>query len=411
MKNKKNRFSQSLIEDIASTMSIVMPIMTDCDKNEDFSSGLDRLGEFIPVLPLRNMVLFPGVALSVVVGREKSLHLIEEAIKHKALIGVSTQIKGDTEDPHFDDLYHYGTVAEVMRVFDLPGGTTTVVLQGKRRFKLQGLVNEEPFLLGRYQLSPETSPIEQEDREFALMVSRIKDLTVKILKTKEDTPMELVRSIQHTKNLIYQINYPCGNLSLSLQEKQKLLEFGDLKERAMYLLAQLGQLLQLEQLKASIQMKTQCDINQQQKEYFLQQQIKNLQAELGGNSIDIEMDELYEKAAGKDWPEQTQLLFEKEAHKLERISPQSPDYSMQSQYVNTLLALPWNTCSKDNFNLTRAQRILDRDHYGLEKVKERIIEHLAVLKLKGDMKAPILCLYPFLQKYFVKGVMLGSLKG
>ena len=280
-----------------------------------------------------------------------------------------------------------------MRVFDLPGGTTTVVLQGKRRFKLQGLVNEEPFLLGRYQLSPETSPIEQEDREFALIVSRIKDLTVKILKTKEDTPMELVRSIQHTKNLIYQINYPCGNLSLSLQEKQKLLEFGDLKERAMYLLAQLGQLLQLEQLKASIQMKTQCDINQQQKEYFLQQQIKNLQAELGGNSIDIEIDELYEKAAGKEWSMQTQLLFEKEARKLERLSPQSPDYSMQSHYVNTLLALPWEHCSKDNFNLTRAQRILDRDHYGLDKVKERIIEHLAVLKLKGDMKAPILCLY------------------
>lgn len=205
--------------------------------------------------------------------------------------------------------------------------------------------------------------------------------------------MELVRSIQHTKNLIYQINYPCGNLSLSLQEKQKLLEFGDLKERAMYLLAQLGQLLQLEQLKASIQMKTQCDINQQQKEYFLQQQIKNLQAELGGNSIDIEIDELYEKAAGKEWSMQTQLLFEKEARKLERLSPQSPDYSMQSHYVNTLLALPWEHCSKDNFNLTRAQRILDRDHYGLDKVKERIIEHLAVLKLKGDMKAPILCLY------------------
>ena len=205
--------------------------------------------------------------------------------------------------------------------------------------------------------------------------------------------MELVRSIQHTKNLIYQINYPCGNLSLSLQEKQKLLEFGDLKERAMYLLAQLGQLLQLEQLKASIQMKTQCDINQQQKEYFLQQQIKNLQAELGGNSIDIEIDELYEKAAGKEWSMQTQLLFEKAARTLERLSPQSPDYSMQSHYVNTLLALPWEHCSKDNFNLTRAQRILDRDHYGLDKVKERIIEHLAVLKLKGDMKAPILCLY------------------
>ena len=218
-------------------------------------------------------------------------------------------------------------------------------------------------------------------------------MTVKILKTRGDSPTELIRSIQHTKNPIYQINYPCGNLSLTLQDKQKLLELGDLKERAMLLLVQLGQLLQLEQIKASIQMKTQCDISQQQKEYFLQQQIKNLQAELGGSSIDIEIDELYEKAAGKEWSEKTQLLFEKEAHKLERLSPQSPDYSMQSHYVNTLLALPWNTCSKDNFNLTRAQRILDRDHYGLEKVKERIIEHLAVLKLKGDMKAPILCLY------------------
>lgn len=393
MNNKKKRFSQSLIEDLTSTMSIVMPVMTECDKDEDFSSGLDSLGEFIPLLPLRNMVLFPGVALSVVVGRDKSLKLIEEAIRHKALIGVVAQIKGDTEDPHFDDLYHYGTVAEVMRVFDLPGGTTTVVLQGKRRFQLEGLVNDDPFLLGRYHLAEETRPNEQEDREFSMVVSRIKDLTVKILKTREDMPTELVRSIQRTKNLIYQINYPCGNLSLSLQEKQKLLEFDDLKERAMYLLEQLGQLLQLEQLKASIQMKTQCDINQQQKEYFLQQQIKNLQAELGSNSNDIELDELYERAAGKEWSVQMRMLFEKEARKLERLSPQSPDYSMQSHYVNTLLALPWEHCSKDNFNLARAQRILDRDHYGLEKVKERIIEHLAVLKLKGDMKAPILCLY------------------
>lgn len=393
MNNKKKRFSQSLIEDLTSTMSIVMPVMTECDKDEDFSSGLDSLGEFIPLLPLRNMVLFPGVALSVVVGRDKSLKLIEEAIRHKALIGVVAQIKGDTEDPHFDDLYHYGTVAEVMRVFDLPGGTTTVVLQGKRRFQLEGLVNDDPFLLGRYHLAEETRPNEQEDREFSMVVSRIKDLTVKILKTREDMPTELVRSIQRTKNLIYQINYPCGNLSLSLQEKQKLLEFDDLKERAMYLLEQLGQLLQLEQLKASIQMKTQCDINQQQKEYFLQQQIKNLQAELGSNSNDIELDELYERAAGKEWSVQMRMLFEKEARKLERLSPQSPDYSMQSHYVNTLLALPWEHCSKDNFNLARAQRILDRDHYGLEKVKERIVEHLAVLKLKGDMKAPILCLY------------------
>ena len=220
-----------------------------------------------------------------------------------------------------------------------------------------------------------------------------KDLTIKILKTRGGTPMELIRSIKSTKNAIYQINYPCCNLSLTLQDKQKLLEIDDMKERAMRLLVQLEQLLQLEQLKASIQMKTQFDIDQQQKEYFLQQQIKNLQAELGENSHDMEMEELFERATQKDWSQQTQSLFEKEAKKLERLSPQSPDYSMQSQYVNTLLALPWNECSKDHFNLSRAQRILDRDQYGLETVKERIIEHLAVLKLKGDMNAPILCLY------------------
>lgn len=393
MKNKKKRFTQNLIEDIASSLSVVMPIMTDCDQHEDFSSGLENLGEFIPVLPLRNMVLYPGVAMSVMVGREKSLALIDEAVKHKALIGVVTQKQSEIEEPGFDDLYHCGTVAEVIRVFDIPGGTTTVVLQGKHRFQLEGLVNNDPFMLGRYHLNHSVIPNEEEDREFNVVLSRIKDLTIKILKTRGGTPMELIRSIKSTKNAIYQINYPCCNLSLTLQDKQKLLEIDDMKERAMRLLVQLEQLLQLEQLKASIQMKTQFDIDQQQKEYFLQQQIKNLQAELGENSHDMEMEELFERATQKDWSQQTQSLFEKEAKKLERLSPQSPDYSMQSQYVNTLLALPWNECSKDNFNLSRAQRILDRDHYGLEKVKERIIEHLAVLKLKGDMKAPILCLY------------------
>lgn len=393
MKNKKKRFTQNLIEDIASSLSVVMPIMTDCDQHEDFSSGLENLGEFIPVLPLRNMVLYPGVAMSVMVGREKSLTLIDEAVKHKALIGVVTQKQSEIEEPGFDDLYHCGTVAEVIRVFDIPGGTTTVVLQGKHRFQLEGLVNNDPFMLGRYHLNHSVIPNEEEDREFNVVLSRIKDLTIKILKTRGGTPMELIRSIKSTKNAIYQINYPCCNLSLTLQDKQKLLEIDDMKERAMRLLVQLEQLLQLEQLKASIQMKTQFDIDQQQKEYFLQQQIKNLQAELGENSHDMEMEELFERATQKDWSQQTQSLFEKEAKKLERLSPQSPDYSMQSQYVNTLLALPWNECSKDNFNLSRAQRILDRDHYGLEKVKERIIEHLAVLKLKGDMKAPILCLY------------------
>ena len=393
MKNKKKRFTQNLIEDIASSLSVVMPIMTDCDQHEDFSSGLENLGEFIPVLPLRNMVLYPGVAMSVMVGREKSLTLIDEAVKHKALIGVVTQKQSESEEPGFDDLYQCGTVAEVIRVFDIPGGTTTVVLQGKHRFQLEGLVNNDPFMLGRYHLNHSVIPNEEEDREFNVVLSRIKDLTIKILKTRGGTPMELIRSIKSTKNAIYQINYPCCNLSLTLQDKQKLLEIDDMKERAMRLLVQLEQLLQLEQLKASIQMKTQFDIDQQQKEYFLQQQIKNLQAELGENSHEMEMEELFERATQKDWSQQTQSLFEKEAKKLERLSPQSPDYSMQSQYVNTLLALPWNECSKDNFNLSRAQRILDRDHYGLEKVKERIIEHLAVLKLKGDMKAPILCLY------------------
>ena len=393
MKNKKKRFTQSLLEDLASTFSVVMPIMTECDKNEDFSSGLESLGEHIPILPLRNMVLFPGVAMSVVVGREKSLTVINEAIHKKALIGVLTQKLSDTEEPGYDDLYHYGTVAEVIRMFDMPGGSTTIVLQGKRRFILDGLVADQPYLLGKYHLSEESCPSERMDQEFSLVLSRVKDLTIKVMKMRGNVPTELIRSIQQSKNVIYQINHPCCNLSFSQADKQKLLEINDLKDRSLRLLELLDQLLQLEQLKASIQMKTQFEIDQQQKEYFLQQQIKNIQEELGGTAHEIEMEEIYDRAMNKNWPSRIRQLFEKEARKLERLNPQSPDYSMQSQYVNTLIALPWNDCSRDNFNLTRAQRILDRDHYGLEKVKERIIEHLAVLKLKGNMKAPILCLY------------------
>ena len=393
MNNKKNRITEQLIVELSGAFNTMLPIMTDCDKNEDFTAGLERLGKNVPILPLRNMVLFPGVAMSVVIGRDKSRALIDKAVKDKALIGVVCQKQAETENPSAKDLYKYGTIAEVIRMFDMPDGTTTVLLQGKARFFLADLVAEEPYLIGTQTLDGENMPSARKDSEFGVALTRIKELTQQVLTAQGNTPPELMRSIKNIKNAIFQVNFPCCNFDFTQSEKQELLECGDYQERAMRLLKDLSLLLQLEQLKASIQMKTQADLDEQQKEYFLRQQIKNMQAELGDKPGDDVIAELYDKASDKSWPESIQQSFEKEMRKLERLNPQSPDYSVQLQYINTILSLPWRYYSPDNYDLNRAQRILDYDHYGLEKVKERIIEHLAVLKLKGNMKAPILCLY------------------
>ena len=392
MKEKTRVFCQNSFDDLDDNIGIVMPILTECDVDEDFTEGIEKVGDTIPILPLRNMVLFPGVAMPVIIGRPKSMRLIKEAVHKKSLIGVVCQKEMDTEDPVLEDLYTTGVIADIVRVLEMPDGSTTVILQGKKRFELNELTETDPYLSGKITVLEDTKP-DKTDREFEALISTIKDLTIKMLGAVAEPPRDLIFSIKNNKNVLYVVNFSCSNIPSGSAEKQQLLLIGDLKERAYRLLFILNREYQLVELKASIQMKTHEDINQQQKEYFLQQKIKTIQEELGGNINELEIKELREKASRKKWPAEVAQVFEKELRKLERLHPQSPDYSVQTQYVQNIVNLPWNEYSKDNFNLSHAQKVLDRDHYGLEKVKERIIEHLAVLKLKGDMKSPIICLY------------------
>lgn len=392
MKSKKKIFSDpSFMTD--EPMDIVIPILTDCDNDDDFSEGIDKQITEVPILPLRNMVLFPGVALPVMIGRTKSMNLIKDKANSKAMIGVVCQRDMEVDEPKQEDLYTVGVIADVLRVLDMSDGMTTVLLQGRKRFELQELTQDEPYLKGRISFIDEQVP-ENPDREFKAVMSNIKDLMIKIMMaTNELAKRELAHAIKNNNNALYLVSYASANQLNDVADKQMLLATNNLKDRAYKLLTLLNKEFQMIELKASIQMKTQEDIDKQQKEYFLQQQIKTIQEELGGNTGDRDIQDLKEKAMTKKWPMAVAEIFDKELHKLQRLHPQSPDYSVQMQYVQTIVGLPWETYSTDNFNLNHARRILDRDHYGLEKVKERIIEHLAVLKLKKDMKSPIICLY------------------
>ena len=368
-----------------------MPILTDCDPNEDFSEGIMSIDSTIPILALRNMVLLPGVAIPVVVGREKSMKLVRACADDHQLIGAFCQKDVAVEEPQQDDLFEIGTVAEIMRVLDMPDGTTTIILQGKKRIKLNEIVEESPYLRGKVTVLKDDKY--SKDKEFNALISAIKDMMIKVLMTAVEPQKEVIFSLKNNRNAMYLVNFGCSNLVSGVDNRQELLEISNLKERAYKLMVHLNREFQLLELKASIQMKTQEDLDKQQKEYFLQQQIKTIQEELGGNANDREIQDLKDKAFIKKWPAAVAEAFEKELRKLQRLHPQSPDYSVQMQYVQTIVNLPWETYSSDNFNLAHAKKILDRDHYGLEKVKERIIEHLAVLKLKKDMKSPIICLY------------------
>lgn len=392
MKNKKKTVaSVSFDHDLEDSISMVMPILTDCDPNEDFSEGIMSIDSTIPILALRNMVLLPGVAIPVVVGREKSMKLVRACADDHQLIGAFCQKDVAVEEPQQDDLFEIGTVAEIMRVLDMPDGTTTIILQGKKRIKLNEIVEESPYLRGKVTVLKDDKY--SKDKEFNALISAIKDMMIKVLMTAVEPQKEVIFSLKNNRNAMYLVNFGCSNLVSGVDNRQELLEISNLKERAYKLMVHLNREFQLLELKASIQMKTQEDLDKQQKEYFLQQQIKTIQEELGGNANDREIQDLKDKAFIKKWPAAVAEAFEKELRKLQRLHPQSPDYSVQMQYVQTIVNLPWETYSSDNFNLVHAKKILDRDHYGLEKVKERIIEHLAVLKLKKDMKSPIICLY------------------
>ena len=369
----------------------IMPIFTEIKGEEGESANEVIDVNNMPILALRNMVLFPGITLPVAVGRSKSLSLIQEAQKNKSRIGVVCQVNGKTEDPGFDDLYHYGVIADIIKIFELPDNTTNVLLQGRSCFKLKSIVTQEPYLKGIVELSDEVQPAE-DDKEFDALMISLRELTFDILKNMGEGAKELAFAIRNIDNPLYLINFLAVNCPIEPSAKQEMLEEKDLKQRAYKLYSILSKQAQLLAIKADIQSKTREDLSQQQREHFLQQQIRTIQDELG-NTADDDIDELQKRASEKHWNEETGKAFEKELKKLERINPQSPDFSVQYAYLDTLLNLPWNEYTTDNFNLKKVEAKLNKDHYGLEKVKDRILEHLAVLKLRGDMKAPIICLY------------------
>lgn len=368
-------------------------LIADFDGNEEQVFDVKiKPGDILPVLPLRNMVLFPGVFMPVSVGRKSSLKLIREAEKKNVNIAVVCQLSAQVDEPAMEDLHTIGTVGKIVRILEMPDQTTTVILQGLKRVELLSITDTHPYLRGKVEVLEEELPAKK-DKEFQALVETCKDLTIRYIKSSDSLHQDSAFAIKNMGNHMFLIDFICTNLPLKKDEKIELLRMDSLRERTYRLLEILNREVQLAEIKASIQMRAREDIDQQQREYFLQQQIKTIQDELGGSGQEQEVEEMRIKAYRMKWGEETMTLFAKELAKLERTHPQSPDYSIQLNYLQTMLSLPWGIYSADNLNLKNAEKTLNKDHYGLEKVKERILEHLAVLKLKGDMKSPIICLY------------------
>jgi len=383
-----NPFDNLFSEDMLGS-SEMFPIISLDERSYDLTINS---GDILPILPLRNMVLYPGVLLPVSVARSKSMKLVRAAQENDLLIGVCSQIDKKLDDPGIDQLFPMGTVASVVRILEMPDNSTTVILEGKKRFRLGEAESVKPYLKARVNLVDDIYP-ETTDGVFLALVSSIKDLAINIINDSGAISPEMAFAIRNIENPIFLINYVCVNFGLNVQEKQRLLEIDDIMERGYQLLELLNKESQLLEIKMSIQNKAKEGIDQQQREYFLQQQMKTIQNELGGVSMEQDVADFRDRAAEKKWNEATAKIFDKELKKLERMSQHSPDYSTQLNYIETMLNLPWNEFTKDNFNLKNAQKVLNKDHFGMDAVKDRILEHLAVLKLKGDMKSPIICLY------------------
>lgn len=363
------------------------PLMSTEDEEE---MNNELMPEVLPILPLRNTVLFPGVVIPITVGRDKSIKLIKDANKGNRIIGVVSQQDVSIEDPNFDQLNKTGTTALIVKMLQMPDGNTTVILQGKKRFHLKEEIQSDPYIKASIEPFDEIKP--KADKAFKAMVSSIKDLAMSIIQLSPNIPTEAGIAIKNIESISFLINFISSNMNAEMDVKQRMLETVNLGERAQLLLEHLTTELQMLELKNQIQSKVRTDLDKQQRDYFLNQQLKTIQEELGGNTPDLEMENLRERALKKKWSKEVSTHFNKEMDKLARINPAAADYSVQINYLELLLDLPWNDFTKDNFDLKRAQKILDKDHFGLEKVKQRIIEYLAVLKLKHDMKAPILCL-------------------
>jgi ATP-dependent Lon protease len=349
-----------------------------------------NIPDVLPILPLRNTVLFPGVVIPITVGREKSLRLIQEVYKKNKILGAIAQKDGTIEDPELEDLYTIGTVAQILKILEMPDGSTSVIIQGRKRFILDDLLTEKPYHVAKI------TPLEDDEDEPAgeakAVAAALKELSIKIIRLSSNIPAEATFAVKNIESPSFLVNFLASNSELSLKQKQELLETDSVAKRGFTLLESLSKEVQMLELKNDIQTKVKSDLDQQQREFLLHQQMKTIQDELGGSPQDQEVIEFREKGKKKKWSEEVAAAFEKELDKMLRLNPATGEYSVQVNYIQTLVELPWNEYTKDNFNLKRASRILDKDHFGLENIKDRILEHLAVLKLKGDLKSPILCL-------------------
>lgn len=389
IKSKKVSLDNLSLQDLDHEAEFI-PLLSAEDEEKMYREEVPAV---LPILPLRNMVLFPGVVIPITAGRDRSIKLIAAASKSDSVIGVVAQKDEEIEEPEAADLQEIGVVAKILKTFKMPDGNTTIIIQGKKRFRLGEIITEQPYITGNAYEIPEERPA-TDNEQFKAVIESIKELALDIIKESPNIPSEASFAIKNIQSDSFLINFVSANMNLDLADKQRLLEIDDLHERAMETLRFMHLEYQKLELKNDIQSKVQSDLNKQQREYFLQQQMKTIQEELGGGvSSHQELDEMRVRSLKKKWDKKIKEHFNAELAKMQRMNPQMPEYSIQRNYLELFLDLPWNEFSKDKFDLKRAQRILDRDHFGLDDVKKRIIEYLAVLKLRNDMKSPILCLY------------------
>jgi ATP-dependent Lon protease len=378
-----------LLPDILDGEGDIIPIIADGDDGELEDV---EVPDTIPLLSLRNTVLFPGVVLPISIGRPKSIQLIKDAYRNDKIVGTVAQKDPDIENPSFQDLHSVGTIGQIVKLLEMPDGSTTAIIQGRKRMVLHELISDDPYFIARVRTIPEIKP-ETSSKDFDAIVGSLKDLSLKIIKINPNISPEASFAIKNIENNTYLINFICSNTDIKVQDKQRLLEMNSLRDRGFMLLEFIVQEIQVLELKNELQSKVKSDLDQQQREFLLHQQMKTIQNELGGNPIEKEIEEYKKKAELKNWNDDVKKVFFKELDKLHRLNPAAAEYSVQVNYIQTLLDLPWNLYTQDNLDLNNARRVLDWDHFGLDEVKERILEHLAVLKLKGDLKSPILCLY------------------
>ena len=377
------------LTDVIETDTEFIPLISPEDEDR---MNLEEVPDKLPILPLRNNVLFPGVVIPITLGRDKSIKLIQDAYKGNKIIGVVSQIDSNVEEPQYADLFKIGTVAQIIRMLKMPDGSSTIIIQGKKRLKLVEELSTDPYLVAKIE-EFEEKRLKKMSKESLALFDSLKDLALNIIKNSPNIPTEAAFAIKNIESPNFLVNFISSHMNAEVDQKQKMLEEPDIHKRAQLLMKHLNKELQMLELKNDIQTRVKSDLDQQQKEFFLHQQMKEIQNQLGENPVQQEINELREKSKSKKWSKEVEKVFSKELDKLERMNPSGAEYGVQINYCQLLIDLPWGEYTSDQFNLNKVQKVLDRDHFGLDKVKERIVEYLSVLKLKGDMKSPILCLY------------------